>query len=45
MFSLQQSWRREQNRFCLEARGLKEGEGVVGQGGEMAQIMYTYMNK
>jgi hypothetical protein len=34
--SLQQNWRRGQNRFCLEARGRWEGEGgreEVGSGG------------
>jgi hypothetical protein len=36
MFSLQQNWRRGQNRFCLEARG---------EEGEMAQTMYAHMNK
>jgi hypothetical protein len=38
MSSLQQNWRKGQNRFCLEARG-ERGEG------EMAQTMYTCMNK
>jgi hypothetical protein len=33
MFSLQQNWRRGQNRFCLEAR---EGKGRKGGGGEQA---------
>jgi hypothetical protein len=42
VFSLQQNWRREQNSFCLEARG-KRGEGK--QEGEMAQTMYAHMNK
>jgi hypothetical protein len=29
MYSLQQSWRRGQNRFCLEARGsVKESEDI-----------------
>jgi hypothetical protein len=37
MSSLQQNWRRGQNRFCLEEMG-------VG-GREMAQTMYAYMNK
>jgi hypothetical protein len=27
MFSFQKNWRRGQNRFCLEARGLGGGEG------------------
>jgi hypothetical protein len=42
MFSLQQNQRREQNRFCLEARG---GRGREGQGEEMAPTMYVHMNK
>jgi hypothetical protein len=48
IFSLQQNWRtRGQNRFSLEVRGLAgwEEEESRGQGGEMAQTMYTYMNK
>jgi hypothetical protein len=44
MFSLQQNWRREQNRFCLEAKGL-EGEEWWRQRGEMSQTMYAHMNK
>jgi hypothetical protein len=39
MSSLRQNWRREQNRFCLEATGWG------GEGGEMAQTMYSHMNK
>jgi hypothetical protein len=43
MFSLQQNWRRGQNRFCLEARRVeREEEGSRGQRGEMAQTMYTH---
>jgi hypothetical protein len=48
MFSLQKNWKtRKQNRFCLEARvvGLGGGEREAGQGGEVAQTMYTHMNK
>jgi hypothetical protein len=41
MFSLQQNWRRGQSRFCLEVQAL-EGRGQVG---EVAQTMYTHMNK
>jgi hypothetical protein len=26
-------------------RGLGKREGMIGQGGEMAQTMYAYMNK
>jgi hypothetical protein len=44
MSSLQQNWRKEQNRFCLEARGVG-GRGRGLQGGEMAQAMYGHMNK
>jgi hypothetical protein len=45
MFSLQQNWRRGQDRFCLEVRGLV-GEGRDWeQGGQMTQTMYAYMNK
>jgi hypothetical protein len=47
MFSLQQNWRRGQNRFCLEVRGWRgKGKGRVGeQGEEMAPTMYAHMNK
>jgi hypothetical protein len=54
MSSLHQNWRRGQNRFCLEAKGSKKGEGVEkereregeqGQGGEIAQTMYAHINK
>jgi hypothetical protein len=55
MSSLQQSWRRGQNRFCLEAMGVggrrrgwgsrREKKGVGEQEGEMAQTMYAHMNK
>jgi hypothetical protein len=39
MSSLQQNWRKGQNRFCLEARR-EEGEGGDGRKqGEMAQTM------
>jgi hypothetical protein len=43
MFSLQQNWRKGQNRFFLEVRrgwGRWEGEG-----GKVAYTMYTHMNK
>jgi hypothetical protein len=39
MSSLQQNWKKGQNRFCLEVRGGR------GQRGEMAQMMYAHMNK
>jgi hypothetical protein len=48
VFSLQQNWRRGQNRFCLEVRvGVCEhgGRGPRAGRGEVAQTMYTYMNK
>jgi hypothetical protein len=46
MFSLQQNWRRGQNKFCLEAKlGWEEGKGVREKGGEVAQTMYTHVNK
>jgi hypothetical protein len=45
MFSLLQNWKKGENRFSLEARGVG-GEGEDGgQGGEMAQTMYAHMNK
>jgi hypothetical protein len=45
MSTLQQNWRKGQNRFCLEARRW-EGRGRgQGHGGEMAQTMYAHMNK
>jgi hypothetical protein len=45
MSSLQQNWRRGQNRFCLEVKGMggkgtEWGRGQRGQGGEMAQCMH-----
>jgi hypothetical protein len=44
MFTLQQNWRKGQNRFCLEERWMwGEGEGS-GQGLEMAQTKYAHMN-
>jgi hypothetical protein len=45
MSSLQQNWRKRQNRFFLEVRGVG-GEGGDGrQVGEMAQRIYVHMNK
>jgi hypothetical protein len=41
--TLQQNWRKAQNRFCLEARRGKGGGR--GRGGEMTQTMYAYVNK
>jgi hypothetical protein len=48
MSSLQQNWRRGQNRK-LEARGSwvvgGDGEGDGEHEGEMAQTLYAHMNK
>jgi hypothetical protein len=40
--SLQQNWRRGQNRFCLEVRGMggEKEEGAAGRGGP--NNVYTY---
>jgi hypothetical protein len=43
--SIQKNWRREQNRFCLEVRGVGGKGRRRGQGEEMAQTMYAHMNK
>jgi hypothetical protein len=45
MSSLQQNWRKGQNRFCLEVRGMGGGGGGGDQGEEMTQTMYALMNK
>jgi hypothetical protein len=45
MSSLQQNWRKGQNRFCLEAKGVAGRGRVWETGGEMAQTMYAHMNK
>jgi hypothetical protein len=42
MSSLQQNWRRGQNRFCLEARWGREGGG---EGGPNSVCTYEEMNK
>jgi hypothetical protein len=43
--TLQQNWRKAQNKFCLEGRG-EEGKGWGwGQEGEMTQTMYAHLNK
>jgi hypothetical protein len=39
MSSLQQNWRREQNRFCLELKGVYVG------GSKKAKTMYAHTNK
>jgi hypothetical protein len=43
MYSLQQNWRKGQNRFCLER--MEVGEERKGAGVEMTQTMYAHMNK
>jgi hypothetical protein len=45
MSTLQQNWRKGQNRFCLDARGVEERELGRRQGEGMAQTTYTRMNK
>jgi hypothetical protein len=46
MSSLQQNWRKGQNRFCLEVRRVEGREGRGGeQGRKLAQTMYAHMNK
>jgi hypothetical protein len=46
MSFLQQNWRRGQNRFCLEARGMEgEREGAGDMRERRPKTMYTYMNK
>jgi hypothetical protein len=46
MSSLQQNWRKGQNRFCLEASGVgRKGRKLEEQRGEMAQTRYAHMNK
>jgi hypothetical protein len=45
MSSLQQNWRRGQNRFCLKVEGVGGKGGSGEQEGEMTQTMYAHMNK
>jgi hypothetical protein len=45
MSSLQQNWRKGQNRFCLEARRVGESGREQGIGEEMTQTMYAHRNK
>jgi hypothetical protein len=45
MSSLQQNWRKGQNRLCLEVRGVGEKDEGQDQRGEIAQTMYVHMNK
>jgi hypothetical protein len=40
MASLQQNWKIGQNRFDLEARGMRGRERVGGRGDKMAQCMH-----
>jgi hypothetical protein len=43
MSSLQQNWRKGQNRFCLEARrGGRKSEGEVGRGRNDPNNVCTY---
>jgi hypothetical protein len=45
MSSLQQNWRKGQNRFFpWQCGGLEGGGTRWGEGGEMAQTMYAYVN-
>jgi hypothetical protein len=41
MSSLQQNWRKGQNRFCLEVGGWRKRERVRG---EMTQTMFVHTN-
>jgi hypothetical protein len=45
MFSLQQNWRRGQNRFCLVHEGGRQREWVRNEGVEMVQTVFAHMNK
>jgi hypothetical protein len=47
MLSLQQNWRRRQNRFCLKARVVGERGRRQGVGGEkwLKQCMHIWINK
>jgi hypothetical protein len=42
LFSLQQNWRRGQNRFCLEARWLWGSEGIGAARRDRGKNVYTY---
>jgi hypothetical protein len=43
MFSLQQNWRRGQNRFCLEVRGVgRRRKGVGGRRNHGPNNVYAY---
>jgi hypothetical protein len=45
MSILQQNWRKRQNSSCLEVRRVGGVGAGGGKRGEMAQTMYTHMNK
>jgi hypothetical protein len=48
MSSLQQNWRKGQNRFCLKARGVggkKRGRGAGRRNDPNNVCTYEYMNK
>jgi ribosomal protein L20 len=48
MSSLQQNWRKEQNRFCLEARGVRgrgRRQGAGCRNGPNNVCIYEYMNQ
>jgi hypothetical protein len=43
MFSLQQNWRRGQNRFCLKVKGrVRRGRGEGAEGRDGPNNLYTY---
>jgi hypothetical protein len=45
MSSLQQNWRKGQNRFCLEARRVGGKGRCVEHWGKMSQTMYAHRSK
>jgi hypothetical protein len=47
MSSLQQNWRRGQNRFCLEVRGWgrERGAGAGGRNDPINVCIFEYVNK
>jgi hypothetical protein len=42
IFSVQQNWRRGQNRFCPEARGWGGREGYATEGKDGPNVVFTY---
>jgi hypothetical protein len=42
MFFLQQSWRRGQNRFCLQVRRERKGDGEMARGRGGPDNVYTH---